>query len=117
MPNDRALFVNGSKNISGRRLQGSAGRDLAPQYLRTSKERDCQMTRKMMIAAACAAIALSGSGIANADPAPSPAPAPGPVANGPKCWVDNGHRQLTPCGWAYSDKSGWYQVPWGFQAM
>jgi hypothetical protein len=77
------------------------------------------MTMKMMMVAAAAATALLGTGIAHADPAPAPAPAPGPEANGPKCWVDNddGHRQLTPCGWAYSDKSGWYQVPWGFQAM
>ncbi|MGA8331904.1 MAG: hypothetical protein WB777_21805 [Mycobacterium sp.] len=69
------------------------------------------MKTKLMLAAAGMATALLGSGAAHADPA---APAPDP--NGPKCWVDNdeGHRQLTPCGWAYSDGSGWYQVPWGF---
>jgi hypothetical protein len=71
------------------------------------------VTKKLMMVAACAATVLLGSGIAQADPAPAPEP------NGPKCWVDNdeGHRQLTPCGWAYSDHTGWYQVPWGFQGM
>jgi hypothetical protein len=66
------------------------------------------MKKMPMIVAACAATALAG--IAHAEPAPAPDP------HGPKCWVDNdeGHRQLTPCGWAYSDHSGWYQVPWGF---
>lgn len=75
------------------------------------------MTKKLMMVAACAAAVLMGSGVAQADPAP--APAPGPEPNGPKCWVtnDEGHQQLTPCGWAYSDGSGWYHVPWGFQAM
>lgn len=74
------------------------------------------MKKKLMIVAACAATALLGSGVAQADPAP---PAPGPEPNGPKCWVrnDEGHQQLTPCGWAYSDGSGWYEVPWGFRGM
>jgi hypothetical protein len=67
------------------------------------------MTRKMMIVAACAATALIGSGVAHADPTPTPAPDP----DGPKCWVTNneGHTELTPCGWAYSPSLGWYQVP------
>jgi hypothetical protein len=71
------------------------------------------VTKKLMMVAACAATVLLGSGVAYADPAPGPEP------NGPNCWVtnDEGHQQLTPCGWAYSDHSGWYQVPWGFQAM
>ena len=69
------------------------------------------MTKKLMMVAACAAAMLMGSGVAQADP-DKPAPDP----NGPKCWVTNneGHQQLTPCGWAYSDHTGWYQVPWGF---
>ncbi|HZC91189.1 MAG TPA: hypothetical protein VE400_11115 [Mycobacterium sp.] len=73
------------------------------------------MKKKLMLVAACAASVLLGSGIAYADPAPAPAPDP----NGPKCWTTNdaGHQELTPCGWAYSDASGWYQVPWGFQAI
>ncbi len=77
------------------------------------------MTKKLMMVATCAAAVLLGSGIAQADPAPAPAPAPDLEPNGPKCWVgnDEGHQQLTPCGWAYSDHSGWYQVPWGFQGM
>ena len=71
------------------------------------------MTKKLMMVAACAATMLLGSGVAYADPEPGPEP------NGPKCWVtnDDGHQQLTPCGWAYTDSRGWYQVPWGFQAM
>jgi hypothetical protein len=71
------------------------------------------VTKKLLMVAACAATVLLGSGIAQADPAPAPEP------NGPKCWVDNneGHRQLTPCGWAYSDGSGWYQVPWTWVAQ
>jgi len=66
------------------------------------------MTRKLMIVAACAAAALLGSGIAHADPEPSPAPDP----NGPKCWVmsDEAKPELTPCGWAYTEARGWYQV-------
>jgi hypothetical protein len=74
------------------------------------------VTKKLMMVAASAASAatvLLGSGIAQADPAPAPQP------NGPKCWVQNneGHQQLTPCGWAYSDGSGWYQVPWTWVAQ
>jgi len=71
------------------------------------------MKKLLLIIAACAATALPGAGVAYAEPAPAPEP------NGPKCWVDNdeGHRQLTPCGWAYSDHSGWYQVPWGFMGI
>jgi hypothetical protein len=71
--------------------------------------------KKKMLVAACAATALLGSGIAHADPTPAPAPDP----NGPKCWTTNdaGHQELTPCGWAYSDEKGWYEVPRGFQAI
>jgi hypothetical protein len=73
------------------------------------------VTKKLMMVAACAAAVLLGSGVAQADPEPKPGPEP----NGPKCWVTNNeeHQQLTPCGWAYSDSAGWYQVPWGFQGM
>jgi hypothetical protein len=73
------------------------------------------MTRKLMIVAACAAAALLGSGIAHADPEPAPAPDP----NGPKCWVtsDEGKQELAPCGWAYTDARGWYEVPWGFRVI
>ena len=73
------------------------------------------MTKKLMMVAACAAAVLMGSGVAQADPDPKPGPEP----NGPKCWVTNneGHQQLTPCGWAYSDSQGWYQVPEGFRGM
>jgi hypothetical protein len=69
------------------------------------------VTKKLMMVAACAAVVLMGSGVAQADP-DKPAPDP----NGSKCWVTNneGHQQLTPCGWAYSDSSGWYEVPRGF---
>ena len=70
------------------------------------------MTKKLMMVAACAATVLLGSGIAQADPAPAPGP-----TNGPKCWVTAtmmGIQQFTPCGWAYTDSKGWYQVPWGF---
>jgi hypothetical protein len=111
MPNGRVFFVNGPKNISCRHLQ-VAPVGTCPHNLRYPTERDCQMTRKMMIVAACAATALLGSGIARADPEPAPAPDP----NGPKCWVtsDAGKQQLTPCGWAYTEERGWYQVPWGF---
>jgi hypothetical protein len=74
------------------------------------------MKKMLMIIAACAATALPGAGLAYADPAPG---APGPEPNGPKCWVqaDDGHTQLTPCGWAYSEQSGWYQVPWTWVAQ
>jgi hypothetical protein len=70
------------------------------------------VTKKLMMVAACAAAVLMGSGVAQADPDTKPAPDP----NGPKCWVtnDEGHQQLTPCGWAYSDGTGWYEVPRGF---
>ena len=71
------------------------------------------MTKKLMMVAACAAVVLMGSGVAQADDKPAPDP------NGPKCWTSNneGHQQLTPCGWAYSDSSGWYEVPRGFEAI
>ncbi len=70
------------------------------------------MMKKMIAAGVCAAAALLGSGLVSADPDPKPSPDP----NGPKCWVTNneGHQQLTPCGWAYSDSAGWYQVEPGF---
>jgi hypothetical protein len=73
------------------------------------------VTKKLMMVAACAAAVLMGSGVAQADPDTKPAPDP----NGPKCWVtnDEGHQQLTPCGWAYSDGTGWYEVPWGFKGI
>ena len=68
------------------------------------------MTKKLMMVAACTAAVLMGSGVAQADPAK-----PGPDPNGPKCWVinDEQHAQLTPCGWAYSEGTGWYEVPPG----
>jgi hypothetical protein len=71
------------------------------------------VTKKLMMVAACAAAVLIGSGVAHADPAPAPEP------NGPKCWVwaKDGHLQLTPCGWAYTDEAGWYQVPYGTPSM
>ncbi len=74
------------------------------------------MKRRLVVVAACAA-ALLGSGIAHADPDPASPDQTGPDPNGPKCWVtnDEGHAERTPCGWAYSDSSGWYQVPWGWQ--
>jgi hypothetical protein len=67
------------------------------------------MTKKLMMVAACLTTVLLGSGVAQAAPPPAPDP------DGPKCWVtsDDGHNQLTPCGWAYSAASGWYQVPYG----
>jgi hypothetical protein len=73
------------------------------------------MKRKLVIAAACLATALMTGGIAQADP--EPAPAPGPDPNGPKCDIlnggDNGDKweHLVPCGWAYGDQKGWYQLP------
>ncbi|MDT7722115.1 MAG: hypothetical protein QOE94_3126 [Mycobacterium sp.] len=111
MPNGRVFFVNGPKNISCRRLQ-VAPVGTCQHNLRYRTERDRLMTRKLMIVAACAATALLGSGIAHADPEPAPAPDP----NGPKCWVtsDEGKQELTPCGWAYTEARGWYQVPPGF---
>jgi hypothetical protein len=69
------------------------------------------VTKKLMMVAACAAAVLMGSGVAQADPDPKPAPDP----NGPKCNVmggDDGTKwQLAPCGWAYGEEKGWYQVP------
>ena len=69
------------------------------------------MLKKLVIVAACAATTLLSAGVAAADPAP----APGPDPNGPKCTVyggDDGTKfQYTPCGWAYGDQRGWYQVP------
>lgn len=70
-----------------------------------------------MIVAACAVAALLGSGVAQADPEPSPAPDPAaaPDPNGPKCNVmggDDGTKwEIAPCGWAYGEERGWYQVP------
>jgi hypothetical protein len=71
------------------------------------------MKRKLVIAAACLATALMTGGIAQADPDSAPAPEP----NGPKCDIlnggDNGDKweHLVPCGWAYGDQKGWYQLP------
>jgi hypothetical protein len=73
------------------------------------------MKEKLVFAAACLATALMTSGIAQADPAP----APGPDPNGPKCDIwnggDNGDKweHLVPCGWAYGEEKGWYQLPQG----
>ncbi|HEY2085847.1 MAG TPA: hypothetical protein VGH54_07450 [Mycobacterium sp.] len=69
------------------------------------------MKRKLVIAAACLATALMTGGIAKADPE---APAPDP--NGPKCDIwnggDDGNKwERVPCGWAYGDQKGWYQLP------
>ena len=68
------------------------------------------MTKKLMMVAACAAGVLMGSGIAHADD-PKPAPQPG----SPLCSVmggDDGAKwELAPCGWAYGEEKGWYQVP------
>jgi hypothetical protein len=68
------------------------------------------MTKKLMMVAACAATVVLGSGIAHADPAPAPDP------NGPKCDIWNGGDDGTkwervPCGWAYGQEKGWYQLP------
>jgi hypothetical protein len=70
------------------------------------------MTKKLMLVAACAATVLLGGGIAHANPEPSPVPDP----NGPKCNILNGGDdgdkwELVPCGWAYGDQKGWYQLP------
>lgn len=69
------------------------------------------MTKTLMMVAACAAAMFIGSGIAQADPSPGPAPDP----NGPKCNVmggDDGTKwEIAPCGWAYGEEKGWYQVP------
>jgi hypothetical protein len=72
------------------------------------------MKRKLVIAAACLATALMTGGIAQADPEPAPAPDP----NGPKCDIwnggDNGDKwERVPCGWAYGEEKGWYQLPQG----
>jgi hypothetical protein len=68
------------------------------------------MTTKLMMVAACAAAVVMGSGIARADD-PTPAPQPG----SPLCNVmggDDGSKwELAPCGWAYGEQKGWYQVP------
>lgn len=69
------------------------------------------MIKNLVMVAACAAAVLTGSGIAQADPDPAPAPQPG----GPLCHVmggDDGSKwELAPCGWAYGDEKGWYQIP------
>ena len=69
------------------------------------------MTKKLMMVAACVAAVCMGNGIAYADDPKPPAPEPG----GPLCNVmggDDGAKwELAPCGWAYGDEKGWYQVP------
>jgi hypothetical protein len=74
------------------------------------------MTKKLMMVAACMTAVWLGSGVAYADDNDSgPAPAPSPPSGGPLCNVmggDDGTKwQLAPCGWAYGDNKGWYQVP------
>ncbi len=73
------------------------------------------MTRKLVMVAACAVAAFLGSGIAHAAPDPDPSPAPAPEPGGPLCNVmggDDGTKwELAPCGWAYGEERGWYQVP------
>jgi hypothetical protein len=73
------------------------------------------MTKKLMMVAACAAAVMMGGGIAHADdPKPEPS-APSPPSGGPLCNVmggDDGTKwELAPCGWAYGENKGWYQVP------
>jgi hypothetical protein len=66
-----------------------------------------------MMVAACVAAVCMGSGVAQADPDPTPAPSP--PSGGPLCNVNGGDDgtkwELAPCGWAYGDEKGWYQVP------
>lgn len=74
------------------------------------------MTKKLMMVAACAAAVCMGSGVAHADDKDTtPAPAPSPPSGGPLCNVmggDDGTKwELAPCGWAYGEEKGWYQVP------
>jgi hypothetical protein len=74
------------------------------------------MTKKLMMVAACVAAVGMGSGVAYADDKnPAPAPAPSPPSGSPLCNVmggDDGTKwELAPCGWAYGDEKGWYQVP------
>jgi hypothetical protein len=72
------------------------------------------MTKKLMMVAACVAAVCMGSGVAYADD-PKPPPAPAPPSGGPLCNVmggDDGTKwELAPCGWAYGEEKGWYQVP------
>lgn len=75
------------------------------------------MTKKLMMLAACAAAFGMSSGVAYADDDPNPPvdPKPAPQAGSPLCNVmggDDGTKwELAPCGWAYGDEKGWYQVP------
>jgi hypothetical protein len=74
------------------------------------------MTKKLMMLAACVAALGMGSGVAHADdPKPSDDPKPAPQAGSPLCNVmggDDGTKwELAPCGWAYGEEKGWYQVP------
>jgi hypothetical protein len=70
--------------------------------------------KKLMMVAACLAAVGMGTGVANADD-PKPPPAPSPPSGGPLCNVmggDDGQKwELAPCGWAYGEEKGWYQVP------
>ena len=70
------------------------------------------MTKNLMIAAMCSASLFMGVGVAHADPDPAPAPDP----KGPKCDIWNGGDdgatwERVPCGWAYGEEKGWYQLP------
>jgi hypothetical protein len=71
--------------------------------------------KKLMMVAACVAAVGMGTGVAYADDTPKPPPAPSPPSGGPLCNVmggDDGQKwELAPCGWAYGDEKGWYQVP------
>jgi hypothetical protein len=75
------------------------------------------MTKKLLMLAACVAALGMGSGVAYADddPTPSTDSKPAPQAGSPLCNVmggDDGTKwELAPCGWAYGEEKGWYQVP------
>ena len=75
------------------------------------------MTKKLMMVAACAAAVLHGQRrrLRRPDKDPAPAPAPSPPSGAPLCNVmggDDGTKwELAPCGWAYGEEKGWYQVP------
>jgi hypothetical protein len=73
------------------------------------------MFKKLTMVAACVAAVLMGSGIAYADDKDPATPAPAPPSGSPLCSVmggDDGSKwELAPCGWAYGENKGWYQVP------
>ena len=70
--------------------------------------------KKLMIAATCATAVVMGAGVAHADD-PTTDPKPGPQAGSPMCNVQGGDDGTkwgwAPCGWAYGEEKGWYQVP------